>query len=54
MAILLAAMHPERVEALVLYGAYARRLRADDYPWGDRGGAPAIHRAARRRVELGG
>jgi pimeloyl-ACP methyl ester carboxylesterase len=33
MSILMAAMHPERVEALVLYGAYARRLRADDYPW---------------------
>jgi len=34
MATLMAAMHPERVEALVLYGSYARRLRADDYPWG--------------------
>jgi len=34
LAILMAAMHPERVEALVLYGTYARRLRADDYPWG--------------------
>ncbi|HEY7271482.1 MAG TPA: alpha/beta fold hydrolase [Actinoplanes sp.] len=34
MSILMAAMHPERVEALVLYGTYARRLRADDYPWG--------------------
>ncbi len=33
MSILMAAMHPERVEALVLYGAYAKRLRADDYPW---------------------
>jgi pimeloyl-ACP methyl ester carboxylesterase len=33
MSILMAAMHPERVEALVLYGTYARRLRADDYPW---------------------
>jgi DNA-binding winged helix-turn-helix (wHTH) protein len=33
LAVLMAAMHPERVEALVLYGAYARRLRADDYPW---------------------
>jgi pimeloyl-ACP methyl ester carboxylesterase len=34
MAILMAAIHPERVEALVLYGTYARRLRADGYPWG--------------------
>ena len=33
MSILMTAMHPERVEALVLYGTYARRLRADDYPW---------------------
>ena len=33
MSILMAAVHPERVEALVLYGTYARRLRADDYPW---------------------
>jgi pimeloyl-ACP methyl ester carboxylesterase len=33
MSILMAAMHPERVEALVLYGTYARRLRAADYPW---------------------
>ncbi len=33
MAILMAAMHPERVEALVLYGSYARRLRTDSYPW---------------------
>jgi DNA-binding winged helix-turn-helix (wHTH) protein len=33
MSILMAAMHPERVEALVLYGTYARRLRADAYPW---------------------
>ena len=34
MAILMAAMHPERVAALVLYGTYARRLRSDGYPWG--------------------
>jgi pimeloyl-ACP methyl ester carboxylesterase len=33
MSILMAAMHPERVEALILYGTYARRLRAPDYPW---------------------
>jgi DNA-binding winged helix-turn-helix (wHTH) protein len=33
MSILMAATHPERVEALVLYGAYARRLRAGDYAW---------------------
>ena len=33
MSILMAAMHPERVEALVLYGTWARRLYAHDYPW---------------------
>src|SRR5262245_53486386 len=33
MSILMAGMYPERVEALVLYGAYARRPRADGYPW---------------------
>jgi pimeloyl-ACP methyl ester carboxylesterase/DNA-binding winged helix-turn-helix (wHTH) protein len=33
MSILMAATHPERVEALVLYGTYPRRLRAHDYPW---------------------
>lgn len=29
-----AAAHPERTTALVTYGAYARRLRSPDYPWG--------------------
>ena len=33
MSVLMAAMHPERVDALLLYGTYARRLRAHDYPW---------------------
>ena len=33
MAVLMAAMHPERVPALVLYGGYAKRVRAEDYPW---------------------
>lgn len=33
MAMLLAAMHPERVSGLVLYGTYARRTSAEDYPW---------------------
>ena len=33
MSILFAAMRPERVSQLVLYGAYAKRLRSDDYPW---------------------
>ena len=34
MAVLLAATHPERVEALVLYGSYAKRLWSPDYPVG--------------------
>jgi esterase/lipase len=33
MAAMLAATHPERVSALVLYGSYARRTWAEDYPW---------------------
>jgi pimeloyl-ACP methyl ester carboxylesterase len=33
MSALFAATYPERVRALILYGAYARRLRAPDYPW---------------------
>lgn len=31
---LFAATYPEKTEALVMIGSYARRLRADDYPWG--------------------
>jgi pimeloyl-ACP methyl ester carboxylesterase len=34
MAALLAASHPARVHALVLYGSYARVLEAPDYPQG--------------------
>jgi pimeloyl-ACP methyl ester carboxylesterase/DNA-binding winged helix-turn-helix (wHTH) protein len=33
MACLMAAIHPERVEALILYGSYAKRERSDGYPW---------------------
>jgi pimeloyl-ACP methyl ester carboxylesterase len=33
MATLFAAVHPDRVEALVLYGSYAKRVWAPDYPW---------------------
>jgi pimeloyl-ACP methyl ester carboxylesterase/tetratricopeptide (TPR) repeat protein len=34
MAVLFAATYPERVHALVIYGAYAKRLDPDnDYPW---------------------
>jgi class 3 adenylate cyclase len=33
MSVLLAASHPERVRALVLYGAMGRTTEAPDYPW---------------------
>jgi pimeloyl-ACP methyl ester carboxylesterase/DNA-binding SARP family transcriptional activator len=33
MAMLLAATHPERVVALVLYGTFARGVASPDYPW---------------------
>jgi len=33
MCVLFAATYPARTHALVLYGTYAKRLRADDYPW---------------------
>ena len=33
MCVLFAATYPQRARSLVLYGSYARRLRADDYPW---------------------
>jgi pimeloyl-ACP methyl ester carboxylesterase/class 3 adenylate cyclase len=34
MCSLFAATYPEKTEALVMIGTYARRLRAADYPWG--------------------
>jgi pimeloyl-ACP methyl ester carboxylesterase/class 3 adenylate cyclase len=34
MCALYAATYPERTRALVMYGAYARRIRTTDYPWG--------------------
>jgi class 3 adenylate cyclase len=33
MSALFAATYPERVRALVLYGAFAKRIRSPDYPW---------------------
>jgi pimeloyl-ACP methyl ester carboxylesterase len=33
MSLLFAALHPERVDAAVLYGAFARGNPAEDYPW---------------------
>ncbi len=34
MCTLFAATHPQRTTALVMLGCYARRLWAEDYPWG--------------------
>ena len=34
MSSLFAATHPEHTAGIVIIGGYARRLRADDYPWG--------------------
>ncbi len=33
MSALFAATYPARTSALVLYGAFAKRLQSDDYPW---------------------
>ena len=33
MCSLFAATYPDKTEALIMIGTYARRLRADDYPW---------------------
>ncbi len=33
LSILFAATHPGRTDRLVLTGAYAKRIRSDDYPW---------------------
>ena len=35
LAVLLAVMHPERVQSLTLYGTQACFHVTDDYPWGD-------------------
>jgi class 3 adenylate cyclase len=34
MCTLFAATYPERASALIMFGSYARRLWASDYPWG--------------------
>ncbi|MBI1807806.1 MAG: alpha/beta fold hydrolase [Ignavibacteria bacterium] len=33
MSALFAATYPERTVALIMYGSYAKRIRAPDYPW---------------------
>ena len=55
MAMMMAAMHPERVQSLVLYGAYARRTWAEDYPWAQtQEDRERLHREPGDRVGLGG
>jgi len=34
MSSLFAAAHPEHAQALIICGGYARKLNAEDYPWG--------------------
>ncbi len=48
MSILFATTYPERASALVLYGTYARRVRAADYPWAP---TPEEHRDFINSVE---
>ncbi len=47
MCILFAATYPDRTVALVTYGAFAKRLRSDDYPW-----APTLEERLRGAEEL--
>lgn len=47
MAVLFAATYPERTQALILYGTYARRTRTPDYPW-----APTAEERARYGEEI--
>src|SRR5262245_63031551 len=44
LAALFAAVHPERVDSVIIYGSYAKRLRSKDYPW--------AHTAAERRTYM--
>lgn len=48
MAIQFTATYPERVVALVLYGGYAKRTRAEDYPWAQ---TPEGRRAYAEQIE---
>jgi pimeloyl-ACP methyl ester carboxylesterase len=47
MCILFAATYPERTVALITYGAFAKRVRSDDYPW-----APTLEDRLRGAEEL--
>jgi len=47
---LFAATYPDRTLALTMYGSYARRQRAPDYPWGQ---SPEDLEASLREIEEG-
>jgi pimeloyl-ACP methyl ester carboxylesterase len=54
LAIAFAAAHPERVERLVLYGAYAKRYAAPGYPvGGDQARGEAVLQLVCSEWELG-
>ena len=48
LSLLFAATYPERVRALILYGAFAARTQSEDYPWTH---APAERTAYAERIE---
>jgi DNA-binding SARP family transcriptional activator/pimeloyl-ACP methyl ester carboxylesterase len=48
MSLLFAATYPERVSALILYGAFAARMPSDDYPWAP---TPAERAVVAERIE---
>ncbi len=48
LCMLFAATYPERVRALTMLAAYAKRLRSDDYPWAP---TPAEREAEARALE---
>ncbi len=47
MCALFAATYPQRTSALILYGAFAKRLWSEDYPW-----APTLEERERRIESL--
>jgi class 3 adenylate cyclase len=48
MCVLFAATYPRRTSAIILFGGYARRLMAPDYPWG---GSIERHEAFLEEIE---
>ncbi len=49
MSLLFAATYPARTAAIVVYGSYARTMRAPDYPWGEARGPRAARAAEAER-----